>query len=148
MQRWKPNVTVAAVVEDQGRFLMVKEQTPAGIRYNQPAGHLEPGETLVAAVIRETLEETGWDVEPSGLLGIYQAEGQGEIQYLRFAFVCRALRHHSTRALDSGIIAAQWLTPAEIEALRPQHRGPSVAATLADALTRTPTDLSLLCVLG
>jgi len=145
MERWKPHVTVAAVVEDQGRFLMVKEHTAYGIRYNQPAGHLEAGETLLQAVVREALEETAWEVEPTGLLGVYQAESeQGDITYMRFAFICKPCRHHPERALDSGIIEAQWLTPEEIRALQPQHRGPSVAATLSDALSRTPASLDLL----
>jgi phosphatase NudJ len=145
MERWKPHVTVAAVVENQGRFLMVKEHTAYGIRYNQPAGHLEAGETLLQAVVRETLEETAWEVEPTGLLGIYQADSeQGDITYMRFAFICRPVEHHPQRPLDSGIIEAQWLTPAEIEALQPQHRGPSVSATLQDALSASPGPLTLL----
>jgi len=148
MQRWKPHVTVAAVVEDHGRFLMVREHTTEGIRFNQPAGHLEHGETLLAAVVRETLEETAWLVEPTGLLGIYQAESSHEdITYLRFTFICRAIHHDTEQALDEGIIEALWLTPTEIDALSAQHRGPSVARALHDALTRAPSDLSLLSAL-
>lgn len=147
MERWKPNVTVAAMVEDQGRFLMVREQTAAGIRYNQPAGHLEHGETLLQAVVRETMEETGWEVEPTALLGVYQASGaHGDTTYMRFAFICKAVRHHPERPLDQGIIEALWLTPVEIEALQAEHRGPSVARCLEDCLARQHFPLTLLHV--
>ena len=136
MERWKPNVTVAALVEQDGRFLLVREQTAAGIRYNQPAGHLEPGETLVEAVVRETLEETGWCVEPQSLLGVYQAESfDGAITYLRFAFICQALKVDPDRPLDVGILDTHWLTPQDIRARREQLRGPAVLRCLDDYLS-------------
>ncbi|VEB44475.1 Phosphatase nudJ [Chromobacterium violaceum] len=86
-RQWKPNATVAAIIERDGRFLMVEEETPAGLRLNQPAGHLERGETLLQAVAREALEESGWLFAPRGLTGIYLADAQdGDVTYMRFAF--------------------------------------------------------------
>ncbi len=145
---WKPNTTVAALVERDGRLLMVEEQTPEGLRLNQPAGHLDPGESLQAAAVRETLEETGWRVEPVALLGIYMAryanakEGV-DVTYLRHAFVCRALSHDASRPLDTGIVRAVWMTPDEVLAARGRHRSPAVERTVLDwaAGRRFPLDL-------
>lgn len=137
MGPWKPNATVAAVVERDGRLLMVEEHTPDGLRLNQPAGHLDPGESLLQACVRETLEETGWSVEPQALLGLYMAryasarEGV-DVTYLRHAFVCRPLAHDAGRALDHGIVRALWLTPDEILAARERHRSPLVERTVLD----------------
>ena len=84
---WKPNVTVAALIEREGRFLLVEEETEDGLRFNQPAGHLDEGESLLAACAREALEETAWHFRPTALVGIYQwTRPQGDITYLRFAF--------------------------------------------------------------
>lgn len=144
MNRWKPNVTVATLIEHQGRFLMVKEQTNKGVGYNQPAGHLEQGETLLQAAMREALEETAWKVEPYALVGVYQTDaGHDDITYLRFAFACRALEHCPERPLDQGILEALWLTPAEIVALGPQLRSPAVIRCLDDYLQgqRYPLEL-------
>lgn len=145
---WKPNTTVAAVVERDGRLLMVEEHTPEGLRLNQPAGHLDPGESLQDAAVRETLEETGWRVEPVALLGIYMARyanaRQGvDVTYLRHAFVCRALSHDASRPLDSGIVRAVWMTPDEVLAARGRHRSPAVERTVLDwsAGRRFPLDL-------
>jgi len=130
--QWRPNVTVAAVIERDGRFLLVEEETPEGIRLNQPAGHLERGESLIAACIRETLEETAWHFVPTALVGIYLwPRPQGDITYLRFAF-CGELGAHEERALDTGILRALWLTPEEIAAARERHRSPLVMQCLAD----------------
>jgi 8-oxo-dGTP pyrophosphatase MutT (NUDIX family) len=145
---WKPSATVAAVVERDGRLLMVEEHTPEGLRLNQPAGHLDPGETLQDAAVRECLEETGWDVEPVALLGVYMGryasvkEGV-DVTYLRHAFVCRALRHDPVRVLDTGIVRALWLAPGEILADPARHRSPLVALTVEDWLAgrRFPLDL-------
>ncbi|BAK76104.1 NUDIX hydrolase [Pseudogulbenkiania sp. NH8B] len=135
MRIWKPNVTVAAVIEREGRFLMVEEDTPEGLRLNQPAGHLEHGETLFEAVRREVLEETAWHFEPEALVGIYLADKPGsDITYLRFTFCGRALREETERRLDDGIVAAPWLTAAEIRARTRQHRSPAVALSLEDWL--------------
>jgi len=144
MARWKPNVTVAAIVENEGRFLMVRENTDQGIRYNQPAGHLEQGESLGCAVVREALEETGWRVAPEALLGIYQADAaHADITYMRFAFICRAIEPVSGYTLDQGIIEALWLTRDEIAALGDQLRSPSVMRCIDDYIEghRYPLEL-------
>ena len=148
MAYWKPNSTVAAVVERDGRMLMVEEHTAEGLRLNQPAGHLDPGESLQDAAVRETLEETGWRVEPVALLGLYMAryanakEGV-DVTYLRHAFVCRALSHDAARPLDEGIVRAVWMTPDEILAVRERHRSPAVERTVLDYVAgrRFPLDL-------
>jgi len=148
MDYWKPNATVAAVVERDGRLLMVEEDTPDGLRLNQPAGHLDPGETLQQAAVRETLEETGWSVEPVALLGLYMARYANaragvDVTYLRHAFVCRPLSHDAARRLDAGIVRALWMTPGEILASADRHRSPLVARTVADFVAgrRVPLDL-------
>ncbi len=141
---WKPNVTVAAVVERDGRFLLVEEETEDGVRFNQPAGHLDAGESLVAACAREALEETAWTFRPTALIGIYQwPRPQGDITYLRFAFGGELGVHEPTRTLDAGILRAVWMTPEEIGASRSRHRSPLVAQCVSDYLAgrRYPLDL-------
>ncbi|TXT23997.1 MAG: NUDIX hydrolase [Gallionellaceae bacterium] len=141
---WKPNVTVAAIIEQEGKFLLVEEHTSLGIRFNQPAGHLEPDESLLAAVVREAREETAHEFEPQHLVGIYRWPApQTDITYLRFAFAGRTLAFHSERELDEGIIRAVWLTPQEIRACREQHRSPLVLRCVEDYLSgkRYPLDL-------
>ncbi|MBP8867227.1 MAG: NUDIX hydrolase, partial [Propionivibrio sp.] len=124
---WKPHVTVATVLERDGLFLLVEENTDDGIRYNQPAGHLEFGEALSDAAIRETLEETGYTCVPDALVGIYQwRKPERDLSYLRFAFSGRVLAHDARRQLDEDIIAAHWLTPDEIRARQAQLRSPMV----------------------
>lgn len=132
---WKPNVTVAAVVERDGHFLLVEEETSRGRLYNQPAGHLEPGESLTAAVARETLEETAHGFEPTRLLGVYQYRSIAEdTTYLRFAFLGRITGHDTGRALDAGILRAVWLTPQEIRREAARHRSPLVMRCIDDYL--------------
>ncbi len=151
--QWRPNVTVAAVIERDGRFLLVEEETPDGLRLNQPAGHLEQGESLTDACARETLEESAWHFVPGALVGIYLwPRPQGEavkamaarspITYLRFAF-CGELGAHEERALDTGIVRALWLSPEEIAATRERHRSPLILQCVADHLAgrRYPLDL-------
>lgn len=141
---WKPNVTVAAIVERDGRFLLVEEETDDGLRFNQPAGHLDEGESLVAACAREALEETAWSFLPKALVGIYQwPRPQGDITYLRFAFAGELGTHEPTRSLDAGILRAVWLTPGEIAACRERHRSPLVSQCIDDYLAgrRFPLDL-------
>jgi len=141
---WKPNVTVAAVVERDGKFLLVEEETDGGIRFNQPAGHLEAGEALLAACTRETLEESAWHFVPTALVGIYQwPRPDGAVTYLRFAFSGELGEHAAGRALDAGILRALWLTPAEIEASQARHRSPLVLQCVRDYLAgrRFPLDL-------
>jgi 8-oxo-dGTP pyrophosphatase MutT (NUDIX family) len=135
LQLWKPSVTVAALVERAGRFLLVEEHTAHGARYNQPAGHLEPGESLVEGMMREALEETAHQVKATALLGVYQYHSVADgVTYLRFAFIAEAVSHDRTRALDQGIIRAAWMTPDEIQQVRKQHRSPLVERCVHDYL--------------
>ncbi|MDK9726379.1 MAG: NUDIX hydrolase [Sterolibacteriaceae bacterium MAG5] len=141
---WKPNVTVAALIERDGAFLLVEEETDAGIRFNQPAGHLDEGESLVDACAREALEETAWRFKPTALVGVYQwPRPQGDITYLRFAFAGELGEHEVGRKLDDGILRAVWMTPAEIEATRDRHRSPLILQCVQDWLAgrRYPLDL-------
>src|SRR5688500_18325912 len=108
---WKPNVTVAAVIEQDGKYLLVEEQTDNGILFNQPAGHLESSESLIHAVMRETLEETGYIFVPDSLIGIYNWHAAVEdITFIRFAFSGHASGHDPERPLDAGIVCAEWFT--------------------------------------
>jgi len=132
-QRWKPSVTVAAIVECGGRFLLVEEHTSEGLRLNNPAGHLDPGESLIDAVVRETLEETACAFRPDALVGIYLAR-RGGITYLRFAFTGTVGEPDAGRALDEGIVRTLWLTPDEVSAQVDRHRSPLVLRCLEDHL--------------
>ena len=146
---WKPNVTVAAVIERGGKFLLVEEHTSQGVLFNQPAGHLEPDESLLAAVVRETLEESAYEFEPQHLLGIYRWHSPtADTTYLRFAFTGRILAYHSQRALDEGIIRASWLTPEEIRASQAHHRSPLVLRCVEDYLSGKRYPLELLVHYG
>jgi NADH pyrophosphatase NudC (nudix superfamily) len=141
---WKPNVTVAALMERDGRFLLVEEETVDGIRFNQPAGHLDEGESLVEACSREVLEETAHAFTPTELVGIYQwPRPQGDITYLRFAFAGKVGAHETARQLDTGILRAVWMTAEEIEACSERHRSPLVLQCVRDYLTgrRFPLDV-------
>jgi 8-oxo-dGTP pyrophosphatase MutT (NUDIX family) len=141
---WKPNVTVAALIERDGRFLVVEEETDAGLCFNQPAGHLDEGESLVQACAREALEETAWHFVPTALVGMYQwPRPQGDITYLRFAFAGELGEFEADKPLDTGILRALWLTPAEIEACRDRHRSPLILQCVQDWLAgrRFPLDL-------
>ena len=130
---WKPNVTVAAVVERDGRFLLVEEETEEGLAFNQPAGHLERGESLVAAVIRETREETAYDFRPTYLVGIYHwRHPRKDLTYLRFAFAGELRGFDPERRLDAGIVAARWLSFDEVVAVEDRHRSPLVRRCIDD----------------
>lgn len=138
------HVVVAAIVERDGRFLLVEERIGGELKLNQPAGHWDRGESLLHAVRRETLEESAWEVEPVALLGSYAFDAR-ELGYgfLRFAFVCKALRHHPQRKLDEGIERAVWLTRAEIAACKPRHRSAAVRACVDDFLAGQRFPLNL-----
>lgn len=132
---WKPNVTVAVVVEDQGRFLLVEEQTEEGQLYNQPAGHLEADESLIEAAVRETLEESAYTIQPQFLIGIYQwRPPHKDVTYLRFAFGGQITGHEIDRKLDEGILRAVWLDLGEIKQLKAYHRSPIVLTCIEDYL--------------
>lgn len=138
------HVTVAAVVERDGRYLVVEEETPDGIRLNQPAGHLESNESIVEGVVRETLEESAYRVTPEALVGIYRwGPPHRDLIYLRFALAAREIGHDATRPLDTGILRALWLTPAELQACADRHRSPLVWRCVQDhaAGKRYPLDL-------
>jgi 8-oxo-dGTP pyrophosphatase MutT (NUDIX family) len=141
---WKPSVTVAAIVERDGRFLLVEEHTNRGQRFNQPAGHLDPGESLIQAVTREALEETACAFEPTDLLGVYQYHSDADdVTYIRFAFTGRISGPEGGRSLDAGIIRTVWLTPGEIRRETARHRSPLVMRCIDDYLAgrRFPLDL-------
>ncbi len=141
--QWLPHVVVAAIVEREGRFLLVEEHTAEGLRLNQPAGHWERGETLLEAVRREALEETAHHVEPLALLGCYSTHyPRRDITYLRFAYVCRVGGFDAERELDDGIVRAVWLTPEELAASPVPHRSPLVMRCVQDYLRgrRFPLD--------
>ena len=136
--RWKPNVTVAAVIEHDGRFLLVEEHTADGLRLNNPAGHLDCGETPAQACTRETLEETSYAFSPTALVGVYlsrQPQGSAEaITYMRFAFCGELGAPDPTRKLDVGIVRTLWMTLEEIRASHARLRSPMVLCCIEDYL--------------
>lgn len=130
-----PDLTVATVVVRDGRLLMIEERVQGQAVFNQPAGHLEADETLQQAAIRETLEESGWDVELIDFIGCYQWTSPGDGRsFVRFAFSGRACQHHPERTLDDGILRAVWLSPSEVSACADRHRSPLVMAVIDDFL--------------
>ncbi len=142
---WTPHVTVAAIVQHKDGFLMVEEEVDGGIALNQPAGHLEENETLVQAVVRETLEETAWHFQPEALLGVYRwLSPRNQVTYLRFAFTGTLLRHEPERPLDHGILRAVWMTPEAIRQLAASHRSPQVLRCVDDYLSGVRYPLSCL----
>ncbi len=141
---WKPHVTVAALCERENRFLLVEERIDGCLRLNQPAGHLEPGESLCDAVIRETREETGWDFAPQALVGIYRWPLSDSDTYLRFCFTGACLNHHSDQPLDEGIEAAIWLSHAQLANRSAEHRSPLVMRCVADYLAGQRYPLTML----
>ena len=154
--RWKPNVTVAAVIERDGRFLLVEEDTSDGIRLNNPAGHLDPGESPIQACVREVLEETAFDFKPSALLGIYmnrfvRTKSGTDTTYMRFAFTGTVGAFYENQPLDEGIRRTVWMTAEEMRAEAQQMRSPLVLQSLDDylagqrfALNLIYTDVSVL----
>jgi 8-oxo-dGTP pyrophosphatase MutT (NUDIX family) len=141
---WKPHVVVAAVIEHGGRFLMIEEETLDGIRLNQPAGHLEPSESIIAAVRREVLEETARDFEPDALIAIYRLPAAGHRpDFIRFTFCGQVGEPHPERALDTGILRTEWMDLEQIRDNTHRHRSPLVAASIDTYLAghRYPLDI-------
>ena len=141
--RWKPSVTVAAVAEHEGRYLLIEEHTAEGLKLNNPAGHLDPGESPLQAVIRECLEETACEFVPLALLGVYlsrfvreSSEGRPaeDVTYLRIAYAGRVGLPDPGRSLDTGIVRRLWLTPDEVRASAARHRSPLVLRCIEDHL--------------
>lgn len=142
---WKPNVTVAGVICRDGEYLLVEEETDEGAQFNQPAGHLEQGESLLAAVAREVQEETGYRFRPDFLLGVYLwPHPRKDLSYLRFAFGGEIVGHDPGQPLDDGIIAAHWLTPAKMRETAARHRSPLVLRCVEDHLAGRAYPLELL----
>ena len=128
---WRPHVTVATIVPDGGRFLLVEEDIRGQMLINQPAGHLEPGESLVAAACRETLEETGWEVRPDHLVAVQQwVHPRYGRHFVRFTFAATALAHHADRRLDDGICEVLWLKRDEIAAASARLRSPLILSSI------------------
>jgi 8-oxo-dGTP pyrophosphatase MutT (NUDIX family) len=142
---WQPHITVATVIEDQGRFLLVEEMSEGRAVFNQPAGHLDANESLLQAAIRETLEETGWDVELTGVTGIYlyTAPSNG-VTYQRICFSAKTLRYHPEYTLDEGIIGPRWLTRDELVAQPERWRSELVLRCIDDYLNGNCFALSLI----
>ena len=139
---WKPHTTVAAICERGDKYLLVKEEIDGEIVYNQPAGHLDPGESLIDAVIRETLEETRHPFKPTALLGVYRY-ATPQLTFIRFSF--RGETGSQLEGdLDQGIIAAEWLDYEDILACREQHRTPMVLQCIDDARNKPGFPLEVL----
>ncbi|MDG1027031.1 MAG: NUDIX hydrolase [Gammaproteobacteria bacterium] len=131
-----PHITVATIVERDGKFLMVRENSGGRLVYNQPAGHVEPSESLFDAALRETLEETAWRVELKQLLGIYQyTSAENGITYIRHCFVAKAIEPRTGRNLDPDILEAKWLTLKELEDFESELRSPLVLKVIRDYLS-------------
>jgi 8-oxo-dGTP pyrophosphatase MutT (NUDIX family) len=137
--RWKPNVTVAAIIERDGRYLLIEEHTQEGLRLNNPAGHLDPGESPAQGCARETLEETAHTFTPTALVGVYlsrfQRPAQGEdITYIRLAFCGELGDLQPHLKLDEGIVRTLWMSPEEVRASANRHRSPLVLRCIEDHL--------------
>jgi 8-oxo-dGTP pyrophosphatase MutT (NUDIX family) len=155
--RWKPNVTVAAVIERDGRFLLVEEHTAHGLKLNTPAGHLDPGESPAEGCAREALEETAHHFTPTALVGLYMArfqrapstgtearDSEEDVTYLRFAFAGTLGAFEPGRALDEGIVRTLWMTPDELRASVDRHRSPLLLECIEDYLAGQRHPLSLI----
>lgn len=142
---WKPHVTVAAVIEQDRRFLLVEEHTPNGLAFNQPAGHLEQGEDLIAAVRREVEEETAWQFEPESVTAVQLwRKSPAAPTFLRICFAGHCHSHNPAQRLDNGIVATHWLSREEIENNRQRLRSPLVLQSLDAYLNGERYPLSLL----
>ena len=148
-KQWKPSVTVAAVIEKDGRFLLVEEQTNDGLKLNNPAGHLDPGESPADGCAREALEESAYVFRPTALVGVYLARSKkkstGEDQtYLRMAFSGELGEHDPGRALDDGIVRTLWMTAEEVRQSAGRHRSPLVLQCIEDYLAGASYPLSVI----
>ncbi len=142
---WKPHATVAAIVERDGKFLLVEENIEGKRVYNQPAGHLDAGESLLQASVRETLEETAWQFTAEALVGIYLWEQpDNQRTFLRFAFCGSVADHDDKRALDTGIVRALWLRRDELLAMPDKIRSPMVIDCIDDYLAGRRYPLEIL----
>lgn len=142
--RFLPHVTVATIIEDQGRFLMVEEYRENRLVLNQPAGHVEEDESLIQAALRETLEETAYSVELCAVVGIYLFKAANGVSYQRSCFAAKVLRHHPQRVLDEGITRTLWLTLDELKQRRQDLRSPLVLACVEDYLSKPHYSLDLI----
>ena len=143
--RWKANVTVAAIIEKDQKFLMIEEDADGQLVINQPAGHLEKDETLLSAVKREVLEETAWEFEPEKVIGVYlYPSPDNDITYLRVCFSGQCIHHHPEQSLDDGIIQAMWMTRVELQTQKHRHRSPLVLRCIDDYLDGKQYSLELL----
>jgi 8-oxo-dGTP pyrophosphatase MutT (NUDIX family) len=141
---WKPSVTVAAVIEREGRFLLVEERIDGKLVLNQPAGHLDPGESLAAACRREVMEETAHEFEPKALVGVYRwYYPEKDVTFLRFCFSGRIDGFDPSRKLDKEIVRLHWLTAEELKARQSQHRSPLVQRCVEDFLAGRSFSLEL-----
>ncbi|MCW8855162.1 MAG: NUDIX hydrolase [Gammaproteobacteria bacterium] len=141
---WKPHATVAAIIERDNQFLMVEEECEGRIVFNQPAGHLDPGESFIDAVIRETWEETAWRLHPEAITGLYRwQQPETKRTYTRIAFCGQCDDHRAEQTLDEGIIRAVWMTRDELIEKSPQLRSPMVIRCIDDYLAghRYPLEL-------
>lgn len=142
---WHPHATVAAIVEKEGKFLLVEEHSSGQIVLNQPAGHIEEDETFITAVCRETLEETAWHIDPKYLVGLYiYKSALNNTTYHRACFYAEAIRHESARQLDEGIIQAIWMSRDEIAAQQEKLRSPMVLRCIDDYLAGKQYPLNLI----
>ena len=150
--RWKPGVTVAAIIERAGRYLLIEEHTPEGLRFNNPAGHLDPGESPEAGCAREAFEETAHRFTPTALVGIYlsrferparESRPAEDITYLRFAYCGQVGEVVAGASLDKGIVRALWMTPDEVRASVSLHRSPLVLQCIEDHLKGQRFPMSL-----
>ncbi len=142
---WKPDVTVAAVAERDGRFLFVEERASGRVVINQPAGHLEDGETFLDAIVRETLEETAWTFEPRAIVGVYVWRPEHAARtFLRIAFAGELHAHDPARTLDTGILRTRWLSREQLVEPRTRLRSPLVLQCVDDYLAGTRYPLQLI----
>jgi 8-oxo-dGTP pyrophosphatase MutT (NUDIX family) len=142
---WKPDVTVAAIAERDGKFLCVEERSGGRVVINQPAGHLEDGETFLQAIVRETLEETAWHFEPRAVVGVYVWRPEHAARtFLRVAFAGELVAHEPGRPLDHGILRTRWLARAELASPRLRLRSPLVTQCVDDYLSGARHPLSLI----